>query len=112
VRPNCGKQKKLSDVYDMRHNFASRCLFILHDLIAENAKMPRDERKQHRLTAFGHPFRRNSRGEALPAGACEAGAYAFLIRRHTHCLSPGVALRCTRPVRWDGFIRSRSVRSA
>jgi hypothetical protein len=38
VRPNCGKQKKLSDVYDMRHNFASRCLFILHDLIAENAK--------------------------------------------------------------------------
>jgi hypothetical protein len=36
--PNCGKQKKLSDVYDMRHNFASRCLFILHDLIAENAR--------------------------------------------------------------------------
>jgi hypothetical protein len=54
--------------------------------------MPRDERKQHRLTAFGHPFRRNSRGEASPAGACEAGAYDFLIRRHTHCLSPGIAL--------------------
>src|SRR5262245_45976827 len=36
--PNCGKQKKLSYVYDMRHNFASRRISILHDLIAENAR--------------------------------------------------------------------------
>jgi hypothetical protein len=36
--PNCGKQKKLSYVYDMRHNFASRRISILHDLIVENAR--------------------------------------------------------------------------
>jgi hypothetical protein len=36
--PNCGKQKKLSFVYDMRHNFASHRISILHDFIAENAR--------------------------------------------------------------------------
>src|SRR5262245_26231239 len=36
--PNCGKQKKLSYVYDMRHNFAPHRISILHDFIAENAR--------------------------------------------------------------------------
>jgi len=48
--PKCGKQKKLSYVYDMRHNFASHRLSILHDLIVENARQPR-LRKQRRQDA-------------------------------------------------------------
>jgi hypothetical protein len=60
--PNCGKQKNLPRVYDMRHNFASHRLFILHDLISENAKttalarakwqMPRDQAETHAFAAF------------------------------------------------------------
>jgi len=72
--PNCGKQKKLSYVYDMRHNFAPHRISILHDLIVENARQQRllekggrcraRRRKRTYLRHFDLLFGRNSRGEA------------------------------------------------
>jgi hypothetical protein len=101
--PNCGKQKKLSCVYDMRHNFAFFLLFYFASQRAQKCKttaLPRAEaagcrmttRKQYPLTAFGHPSGRDSRGETSSWAQQPAGAYYFMIRRHTHCLSPGIAL--------------------
>jgi hypothetical protein len=119
--PNCGKQKNLLLVYDMHHNFAFFLFFYFASQRAQKCKdtaLPRAAaagwrmtmRKQYLLTTFGHPFGRNSRGEASLGRGCQAGAYDFLIRHYTHCLSPAVALTLLlisgRPVRWDGFNRS------
>src|SRR5262245_439755 len=75
VCPNCGKQKKLSYVYDMRHNFAPHRISILHDLIVENARttaLARAKAADAARRGGNAPtcdiltmlFGRNSRGEA------------------------------------------------
>jgi len=120
--PNCGKQKKLSSVYDMRHNFASRRISILHGLIAENARSTRlrEQRWRDAVRRGGNAptcdilamlFGETAEARHL-LGEQPAGAYDFLIRRHGHYSSSGIALTLLiisgRPVRWDGFNRSGS----
>jgi hypothetical protein len=95
------KQKNLPRVYDMRHNFASHRLFILHDLISENAKTTARARAK-----AADAVRRggNARtcgilamlfGESAEArhllGEQQAGVFYFVIRRHGHHLSSGIA---------------------
>ena len=97
--PTCGKQKKLSYVYDMRHNFA----FFLYLLFCKSPRpkmqdnaLPRAEagRSRPRRRGNGTHLRHSDilSGETAQArhllGEQPDGAYYFLIRRHMHCLSP------------------------
>jgi hypothetical protein len=87
--PNCRKQKKLSCVYDMRHNFAFFLLFYFASPHAQKCKdnaLPQAEagrsrtttQKRYLLTTLGILFTQNSRREAsLGGSAAKPGVRLF-----------------------------------
>src|SRR5262245_41180423 len=101
--PNCGKQKKLSYVYDMRHNFASRRISILHGLIVENARataLARSKAADAARRGGNAPtcdilamlFGRKRPRRSIYWVRLAAGAFGFLVGWTVICLSLGVGL--------------------
>jgi hypothetical protein len=59
---------------------------------SRSGRMPHDDAETVSTYGIWTSFGRDSRGETSSWAQQPAGAYYFMIRRHTHCLSPGIAL--------------------
>jgi hypothetical protein len=97
--PQCGKQKKLSCVYDMRHNFAPPRLSFFAQPRAQKCKdnrassskggrMPHDDAETVPTYGISTSFSGETAGAEHPSGEARQPAPYFVIRRHTHCLEP------------------------
>jgi len=58
----------------------------------QRRQMPCEEAETHYLRHSGHAFRAKQPRRSISWMRVPAGAYDFLIRCHTHCSSPGVAV--------------------